>query len=376
MMYDDILDKMMPFFKYRYGNPSSIHKMGRLSNTAIKNAKKQIACMINSKPEEIYITSGGTESNNTVIHGVSYNKYQNHIITSSIEHDSILLPCNKLEKNGFRVTYLEVDDNGLINTQNIEKLITDKTCLVSIMHVNNEIGTIQPIRKISEICNKKNVLFHSDTVQSAGKICIDVQNSKIDMLTLSSHKINGPKGVGALYIRNGVQLPPFIIGGGQQNGFRSGTENVANIVGFGIACKLTKTNMLKNFMHFNMLKNYLSYRILHEIPHTVLNGDSKMRASNNLNFSFLGINGEDLITKLDEYEIFVSTGSACKSNTSKASHVLKSMGLSYERINSSIRITIGIHNTMYEMKQMVVTLKKIIEELRHVSPLKHKYNFK
>ena len=375
-MYDGILDEMIPFFKHQYGNPSSIHKLGRLSNTAIKKAKKQIAYLINSKPEEIYITSGGTESNNTVINSISCNKYKNHIITSAIEHDSVLQSCKKLEQNGFRITYLKVSDDGLIDPQHIAELITDKTYLVSIMHVNNEIGTIQPIHKISEICHSKNVLFHSDAVQSAGKINIDVQNSKIDMLTLSSHKINGPKGVGALYIKTGVKILPFIMGGGQQNGFRSGTENVANIVGFGIACKLTTNNMLKNSTHYNTLKNYLSYQILHQIPYAKLNGNQELRVSNNLNFSFLGVNGEDLINKLDEHEIFVSTGSACKSNTKKASYVLKSMGLSYERINSSIRITIGIHNTMDEMKYVVVVLKKIIEELRHDSPFKYKYDFK
>ncbi|MCY3854204.1 MAG: cysteine desulfurase family protein [Thaumarchaeota archaeon] len=376
MMYDEVLNTMLPFLKQQYGNPSSLHKLGISSHNAIKKAKNMIASLINSRQDEIYITSGGTESNNTVIYGVaSYNKNKNHIIVSSIEHDSILQPCCQLEKKGFEITYLKVDENGLINPKDVEKSINDRTCLVSIMFVNNEIGTIQPIHKISDICSKNNILFHSDCSQSAGKLCIDVKNSKLDMLTISSHKMNGPKGIGALYVRSGTKLSPLIVGGGQQNGFRSGTENVASIVGFGIACKLSKDRLLQNFIHFNKLQGYLHYEINKKITHVKLNGNATRRIPNNLNFSFFGINGEDLITKLDEHGIAVSTGSACKSNTKKASHVLKSMGLSYERINSSIRITIGVHNTMNEMKQTVLVLDKIIKELRSISPLKYKYNF-
>lgn len=376
MMYDEVLNTMLPFLKQQYGNPSSLHKLGISSHNAIKKAKNMIASLINSRQDEIYITSGGTESNNTVIYGVaSYNKNKNHIIVSSIEHDSILQPCCQLEKKGFEITYLKVDENGLINPKDVEKSINDRTCLVSIMFVNNEIGTIQPIHKISDICSKNNILFHSDCSQSAGKLCIDVKNSKLDMLTISSHKMNGPKGIGALYVRSGTKLSPLIVGGGQQNGFRSGTENVASIVGFGIACKLSKDRLLQNFIHFNKLQGYLHHEINKKITHVKLNGNATRRIPNNLNFSFFGINGEDLITKLDEYGIAVSTGSACKSNTKKASHVLKSMGLSYERINSSIRITIGVHNTMNEMKQTVLVLDKIIKELRSISPLKYKYNF-
>ncbi len=372
---DDIIDEMVPFFSKQYGNPSSIHQLGRFANNAIENARKKIADLINADQHEIYITSGGTESNNAAIYGITHQNKKNHVIVSSIEHDSILQPCNELEKDGFKITYLKVDSNGIVNPRDVKQAITNKTCLVSIMFVNNEVGTIQPIYDISEICNINNVLFHTDAAQSVGKICINVKNSKINMLTISSHKINGPKGIGALYIKNGTKISPFLLGGGQENGFRSGTENVASIVGFGKACQLAKKNMLQNFIHLNSLKNNLILHIIKEIPGVILNGHDRLRVSNNAHFSFLGINGEDLLIKLDENGVAASTGSACAANKKRSSHVLKAMGLSYEEINSSLRLTVGILNTNNEIIKTVKILKKVVKELRNFSSLKYKYQF-
>lgn len=360
----EVIDSMLPFFDTHYGNPSSLHSLGRFANKSIKKARKQIATLINADPCEIYITSGGTESNNSVISGIQYNRQQNHIITSIIEHESILNPCARLEKHGFKITYVNVDNNGIIDPIDIEKSITNKTCLVSIMSANNEIGTIQPIYKISKICNKYRIPFHTDAVQSAGKICIDVKKLHIDMLTLSSHKINGPKGIGALYIKQGLKISPFLLGGGQENGFRSGTENVANIVGFGKACELSYSNMLNNFIYTKKLQQFLIASIKKEIPNSILNGHDTLRLSTNVNFSFLGINGEDLLLKLDENGIAASTSSACTLQKKKSSHVLKAMGLSYDIINSSLRLTLSNLNNYDEIKYVITTLKNIVNELR------------
>lgn len=374
-IHDDVLETMLPYLKEQYGNPSSIHRYGRLSHKAIEKARKQIASLINAEPSEILITSGGTESNNTALRGIAMKNPASQIITSSIEHDAILEPCKKLSQSGFDVDYLPVDSFGMIDILELKNCISDKTCLVSIMFGNNEVGTIQQISEIAKICNEKKILFHTDAVQAVGKIPIDVQELGIDLLSISSHKLYGPKGIGALFIKNGVSIDPVILGGGQENGLRSGTENVANIVGFGKACEIAKTHLDENMSNVKKLRDYMIKKILDEIPEVTLNGHSESRLPNNVHFTFLGVNGEDLIIKLDEFGIAASTGSACSVNTQKASHVLESMGFSLEQITGSLRLTLGIFNNENEINETVEVLKKVVKELRSVSPFKEKYSF-
>ena len=374
-IHDDVLNSMLPFLKEQYGNPSSIHRYGRLTRKAIHKARKQIASLINADPAEILITSGGTESNNTVLMGISSQFPSSQIITSSIEHDAILEPCKKLETKKFHVNYLPVNKFGMIDTSDLENVISDKTSLVSIMFGNNEVGTIQPIAEIAKICHKNNVIFHTDAIQAVGKLSVDVKELNVDLLSISSHKLHGPKGIGALYIKNDVKINPLILGGGQEFRLRSGTENVASIVGFGQACEIAQNNLSKNILYVKKLQTLLVERVLDQIPETTFNGHSEFRLSNNAHFTFLGVNGEDLIIKLDEYGIAASTGSACSVNTQKSSHVLESMGFSLEQITGSLRLTVGIFNTENEIKETVDILKKVVAELRAVSPFKEKYSF-
>ena len=374
-IHDDVLNSMLPFLKEQYGNPSSIHRYGRLTRKAIHKARKQIASLINADPAEILITSGGTESNNTALIGISSQFPDSQIITSSIEHDAILEPCKKLISNGFQVDYLPVDKFGMINTANLKNTISKKTSLVSVMFGNNEVGTIQPIAKIAKICRENKILFHTDAIQAVGKLPVDVKKLDVDLLSISSHKLHGPKGIGALYIKDGVKINPIILGGGQEFRLRSGTENVASIVGFGEACEIAQNYLSKNILSIKKLQTLLVEKVLEEIPETAFNGHSESRLVNNAHFTFLGVNGEDLIIKLDEYGIAASTGSACSVNTQKASHVLKSMGFSLEQITGSLRLTVGIFNTENEINETVDILKKIVEELRSVSPFKEKYHF-
>jgi cysteine desulfurase len=374
-IHDDVLNSMLPYLKEQYGNPSSIHRYGRLTRKAIHKARKQIASLINADPAEILITSGGTESNNTVLTGISSQFSPGQIITSSIEHDAILEPCKKLVSNGFQVDYLPVDKSGMIDLSDLENIISENTRLVSIMFGNNEVGTIQPIVEISKICHKHNVLFHTDAVQAVGKLHVDVSELGVDLLSISSHKLHGPKGIGALYIKNGVKIHPLILGGGQEFRLRSGTENVASVVGFGQACEIAQNHLDENILYVKKLQTLLVERVLDQIPETTFNGHSEFRLSNNAHFTFLGVNGEDLIIKLDEYGIAASTGSACSVNTQKSSHVLESMGFSLEQITGSLRLTVGIFNTENEIKETVDILKKVVAELRAVSPFKEKYSF-
>ena len=374
-IHDDVLKSMLPFLKEQYGNPSSIHRYGRLTRKAIHKARKQIASLINADPSEILITSGGTESNNTALSGICSQFPSSQIITSSIEHDAILEPCKKLISNGFQVDYLSVDKFGMINLSDLEKIISKNTSLVSVMFGNNEVGTIQPIIEIAKICHEHKILFHTDAVQAVGKLHVDVKELDVDLLSISSHKLHGPKGIGALYIKNGVKLDPLILGGGQEFRLRSGTENVASIVGFGQACEIAQNHLVENILSLKKLQTLLVEKVLDQIPETTFNGHSEFRLSNNAHFTFLGVNGEDLIIKLDEYGIAASTGSACSVNTQKASHVLKSMGFSLEQITGSLRLTVGIFNTENEINETVNILKKVVGELRAVSPFKEKYSF-
>ncbi len=366
---------MLPYLKEQYGNPSSLHRHGRLARKAIEKSRKQIASLINAEPSEILFTSGGTESNNTALQGIAMKNTSGQIITSMVEHDAILEPCKRLEKNGFDVDYLPVNEFGMINPSILQIHISDKTSLVSVMFGNNEVGTIQAISTLSKICNENNVPFHTDAVQAAGKVPIDVKKLGIDLLSISSHKIYGPKGVGALYIKNGMDVSPVMLGGGQERGLRSGTENVANIVGFGKACEMAKNNLNENITHMKKLRDALVDKVLQDIPQVVLNGHPQYRLPNNAHFTFLGVNGEDLLIKLDEYEIAASTGSACSVNTQKASHVLQAMGFSLEQITGSLRLTTGIFNDQKEIDHTVHVLHKVVQELRAVSPFKEKYSF-
>lgn len=366
---------MIPFLKEQYGNPSSIHHSGRIASRAIQKARKQIANLISANPEEILFTSGGTESNNIALFGITHTNKGKHIITSSIEHDAVLEPCKKLEKEGFDVTYLPVTRDGLINPEDVKKSITKNTCLVSIMFANNEVGTVQPIAEITKLCSEKRILFHTDAIQAIGKLEINVKELRLDMLSISSHKINGPKGVGALYIKSGTKIEPYIFGGGQENGLRSGTENVASVVGFGKACELAKENLRKNILHFKNLRDVLVSKVMKEIPYVSINGHPEKRIPNNAHFTFLGVNGEDLIIKLDEEGIAASTGSACSVRTQKESHVLRAMGFLHEQIAGSLRLTVGSMNTISEIENTITILKRVVKELRSVSPLKSKYDF-
>ena len=374
-IHPEVIEEMIPFLKEQYGNASSIHSLGRLSHNAIQNARKKIADLIHCQPEEILLTSGGTESNNTTLFGIANSNSKKHIITSSIEHEAILEPCKKLEKEGSEITYVPVDSDGLVNPEKIRESISKDTCLVTIMFANNEVGTIQPIKEISKICKENKVIFHTDAIQAVGKVDINVKELDLDLLSLSSHKINGPKGVGALYIKKGIQIDPFILGGGQENGLRSGTENVASIVGFGKACQLAKENMESNISNFTSLKDSLVSKIMKQISHVTFNGHKEKRIPNNAHFTFLGVNGEDLIIKLDENGIAASTGSACSVRVQKASHVLKAMGFDHEQITGSLRLTVGISNNESEIEKTVEILKKVVKELREFSPYKEKYAF-
>lgn len=374
-IHEDVLDSMLPYLKEQYGNPSSIHRYGRLARKAIDKARKQIASLINADPSEILITSGGTESNNTALRGISLKFPSSQIITSSIEHDAILEPCKKLSQEGFQVDYLPVNQFGMIEPSELKNHISKKTSLVSVMFGNNEVGTIQPIVEITKICNELNVPFHSDAVQIVGKMPIDVKELGVDLLSISSHKLYGPKGIGALFIKNGLDIDPVILGGGQEDGLRSGTENVANIVGFGKACEIAKNHLDENITHMQQLRDSLVENVLKEIPEVTLNGHPISRLPNNAHFTFLGVNGEDLIIKLDENGIAASTGSACSVHTQKASHVLQAMNFSHEQIIGSLRLTVGIFNTQKEIEQTVNVLKNVVKELRQVSPFKEKYSF-
>jgi cysteine desulfurase len=368
---EKVLKEMLPYFNVHYGNASSMHMMGAESKKALDKARRIIARSINAKPSEIYFTSGGTESNNWTIKGLFWKNQKlktgkNHLVTTKIEHDSILKPCERLKKQEGKITYLDVDEEGFINMEQLKKAITKETFLVSIMHGNNEVGTIQNIEKIGRICKEKGVPFHTDACQSYTKVPIDVKKQNLTFVTINSHKIHGPKGVGALYIKEGTEMTYLIHGGGHERGKRSGTENIPGIVGFAKAVNITKKKDVQKmkFLRDNFIKEIL------KIPDTTLNGPTgNKRLSNNINISFNNIEGESIGGYLENERIFVSTGSACMSNTLETSHVLKAMGLSPLRANSSIRMSISKFTTEEEIKYVLKKLPKIVEKLRKLSPL-------
>ncbi|HEV8386351.1 MAG TPA: cysteine desulfurase family protein [Nitrososphaera sp.] len=374
---DEVIAEMLPYMKQHYGNPSSIHKFGRETTRAIQLARKRVAELINASPREITFTSGGTEADNLAIKGAAIQARNSGkgsgLIVSSIEHDAVLEPCKDLEHMGFQITYLAVTSEGRIRQSDLKDALSPNVALVSIMCANNEVGTIQAIKDLANIAHDSGALFHSDAVQAAGKIPIDVKSIGVDMVSLSSHKINGPKGVGALYVKSGVKLAPILHGGGQESALRSGTENVPGIVGFGRACQLAGERMQLYSQRVIAMREYLVAKVLKEIPHSRLNGSPSDRLPNNAHFTFFGVNGEDLIIKLDEYGVAASTGSACSVKKQKPSHVLKAMGFSYEEITGSLRLSIGLQNTEPEIDRAVMALASALGELRELSPFKSKY---
>jgi cysteine desulfurase len=375
---DEVIAEMLPFMKQQYGNPSSIHRFGRETTRAIQLARKRVAGLVGASPREITFTSGGTEADNLALKGAMMQtggQKKNRIITSSIEHDAILEPCKDLERMGIQVTYLPVTGEGLVRPSDFKDIIShhDDVALVSIMYANNEVGTVQPIKELADIVHRASALFHTDAVQATGKVPINVKSLGVDMMSMSSHKINGPKGVGALYVRSGLNIMPIIHGGGQEMSLRSGTENVPGIVGFGKACELAAKRMSEYQQHVAGLRDYLVELVLQEIPHSRLNGSRIDRIPNNAHFTFFGVNGEDLIIKLDENGVAASTGSACSVKKQKPSHVLKAMRFSYEEITGSLRLSLGMHNTKEEIDRTVLALSSVVQELRGLSPFKSKY---
>ena len=371
----EVIQEMVPYLGNHYGNPSSQHTFGFNTSRAIEKARRHVAYLIGSSPDEITFTSGGTEANNLAIKGsisrlgINNDNKGTVLISSSIEHDSVLQPFNSLKAQGFNVKFVEVNREGMVKLESLlEFLKKEKIMLVSIMLANNEVGTIQPIKELAKITHENsNALFHCDAVQALGKIPIDVKHLDVDLLSLSSHKIYGPKGVGAIYARDRDQLIPLIDGGGQEKSLRSGTENVYGIVGFGGACKIASANLNENWSKIKKLRDYLIDRVLSTIPRCHVNGSRSQRLPNNAHFSFPGVKGEDIIVKLNEYGIAASTGAACSSNKAKPSHVLKAMGLSLLEIEGSLRLTLGHQNTMYEVERVILALEETIKELRRHS---------
>ena len=368
---DKVFDAMLPYLKNEYGNPSSIYELGRNSAQAILDARAKVAKALNADVREIFFTSGGSEADNWAIKSAAKlgaKKGKNHIITSSIEHHAVLHTTEALEKDGFEITYINPDKNGLISPTDIKNAITDKTCLVSIMYANNEIGTIQPISEIAKICKSKGVLFHTDAVQAIGHIHIDVKEQGIDMLSLSGHKIHAPKGVGVLYCNKKIRLDNLIHGGGQESGKRAGTENVASIVGLGVAIEDATSNIDEKAKYLTPLRNKAIKGLL-EIPMTRLNGDKDKRLPGNINISILGVEGESLLLCLDMMGIAASSGSACTSGSLDPSHVLLSIGLKHEIAHGSLRLSFGEDITEEQIDYIVNCVKETADKLRKISPL-------
>lgn len=362
----EVLDEMLPYFNEKYGNPSSLYSIGRASKKAIEEARKRVASLINCNQNEIYFTGCGSESDNTIIKGIAYTnrKKGRHIITSQIEHPAVLHTCQALEKQGFEVTYLKVNKEGFINIEELRSSIRNDTILISIMFANNEIGTIQPIEMIAKIAKMYNIIFHTDAVQACGNVSIDVKRMGIDSLSLSGHKLYAPKGIGALYVRNGIEFEKFMDGGHQEKNKRAGTENVAGIVGLGKACELAKVNLESHMRHLKGLRDYFISQVKEKIENAVLNGGMENRLPGNANFSFIGVDGEALLLNLDAKGICASAGSACTSGSSEPSHVLSSIGLSNELAHSSLRVTFGEDNTKEDVDYLIENLCEIVQKLR------------
>lgn len=367
----EVVDAMLPYFTEYYGNASSIYQLGSKSRQAVTQARDTIAAFLGAEADEIYFTAGGSESDNWALKAAAeaYAQKGRHIITTKIEHHAILHTCEYLEKNGYEVTYLDVDESGLISLDELKAAIRPDTILISVMFANNEIGTIEPIEEIGKIAKEHSILFHTDAVQAFGQLPIDVNALNIDMLSASAHKLNGPKGIGLLYIRKGVKLRSFIHGGAQERGRRAGTENVPGIVGFAKAVELADASLAEKSKKESELRDYLIARVEKEIPYCRLNGHRTKRLPNNVNFCFRFIEGESLLIKLDMQGICGSSGSACTSGSLDPSHVLLAIGLPHEIAHGSLRLTLGADTTKEQLDTVVEALKVIVENLRAMSPL-------
>jgi len=368
----EVLSEMMPYLREEYGNPSSLYGIGRSAKRAIENARKQVADLINCDKNEIYFTGCGTESDNTALKGIAYKfkekwdkEIKNHIITTKIEHHAILESCKNLEQQGFEITYLDVDKDGLINLQKLENAIKEETILISIMFANNEIGTIEPIKEIAKIAKQRNIIFHTDAVQAVGNIPLNVKEMGIDMLSLSGHKIHAPKGIGALYVRKEIEFEPFMNGGHQEKNKRAGTENLTGIVGLGKACELAKDNLEYHIKHVCRLRDYFIEQVMKNIENVKINGSMEYRLPGNANISFLGIDSTALLLELDKKGICCSSGSACNSGETNPSHVLTAIGLDSETAKSALRVTLGEFNTRAEVEYLVQNLIECVEKLKN-----------
>lgn len=367
----EVLDQMMPIFTEIYGNPSSIHQAGQIARVYVDKARMQVASLLNASLDEIYFTAGGSESDNWALKGVAekYRKKGNHIITTKIEHHAILHTCEYLEKQGYEVTYLDVDEYGVVDLEQLKKSITDQTILISVMFANNEIGTIQPIEEIGKIAKEHKILFHTDAVQAIGNVDIDVHKLNIDMLSMSGHKIHAPKGIGVLYIRKGLILPNLIHGGAQERKRRAGTENVPGIVGLGKACEIAKQRMENHIAHCTKLRDRLIEKVTQKIPYTLVTGSLEHRLPGLASFCFKYIEGEALLLSLDMKGIAGSSGSACTSGSLDPSHVLMALGLKHEIAHGSLRLSLSDFNTEEEVDYVVEELAVIVQRLRNMSPL-------
>lgn len=372
---DDVLQAMLPYFSESYGNPSSIYKIGRDNKKAIEEAREKVAKVLNCEPQEIYFTAGGSESDNTALRGIAYaNRNKgNHIITSKIEHPAVLETCKQLEKEGFEVSYIGVDENGILDLGELKSAIKPTTTLISIMFANNEIGTIQPIKEIGELARNRGIAFHTDAVQAVGSVRIDVQELNIDALSISGHKFYGPKGIGALYVRKGIKFDKFVNGGHQERNKRAGTENVPGIVGLGKAIEIAYRDFDEHTKQIKTLRDYYVSQVIQRIPYIKVNGDMEKRLPGNSNISFRFIEGEGLLLNLDLKGICASSGSACTSGSLDPSHVLLAIGLPHEIAHGSLRISIGKYNTKEEIDYLIDSLVEIVQRLRDMSPLWEKF---
>lgn len=371
---EEVLKAMLPYFRESYGNPSSIYTIGRENRKAVEDAREKVAKALGCEVNEIYFTAGGSESDNTAIRGIAY-AYQekgNHIITSKIEHPAVLEACKQLEKEGFEVTYLDVDKNGIVDLEQLKNSLRPTTTLITIMFANNEIGTIQPIKEIGQMAKVHRVFFHTDAVQAVGSVKIDVREFNIDALSLSAHKFYGPKGIGALYVKKDVKFEKFILGGHQEKNKRAGTENVPGIVGLGKAIELAYSNLEEHNQKIKRLRDYFINQAEKRIPNISINGDLEKRLPGNCNISFQFVDGESLLVNLDLKGICASSGSACSAGSLEPSHVLLAIGLSPERARGALRISIGKYNTKEEMDYVLDNLVEMIGRLRKMSPLEHK----
>ena len=363
---EEVLEEMLPYLKEEFGNPSSMYTIGRGARRAVEEARVRVARLINCNPNEIYFTGCGSESDNTAIKGIAYaNSYRGrHIITSKIEHPAVLHTCQVLERQGFDVTYLNVDSDGIVNLENLRNSIRNDTILITIMFANNEIGTLEPISEIAKIAKMHNIIFHTDAVQACGNVPIDVKRMGIDLLSLSGHKLYAPKGIGALYVRNGIEFERLIDGGHQEKNKRAGTENVAGIVALGKACELAMVNLESHINYLQNLRNHYIEQVEKRIANAKLNGTLEKRLPGNANFSFEGLDGEALLLNLDAKGICASSGSACSTGSMNPSHVLKAIGLSDMMAEGALRTTFGEENTMEDVDYLVECLEEIVEKLR------------